>query len=199
MKSLLLLSGGMDSSSAAYILSKMDDVDAMFFNYGQRSFKQQKKAVVKVVKDLEMKLIEVDVKGLGDIFAQGEWMRPHEPIKHRNVVLVSTALTYAAEKGYDEVVLATINEDCEYEPNKATILRDLKILGEAVRVKLSTPFVNLSKAIVLKMGVKNGLDPSITYSCMLGHEKHCGKCSQCEHRKIAFKSANITDPTQYME
>ncbi len=198
MKSLLLLSGGMDSSSAAFMLRKRNEVGAMFFNYGQKSFKQQRKAVKKVTEMLEMDLIEVDVRGLGDVFSRGEWMRPHEPIKHRNVILLSTALTYASEKGYDEVVLATVNEDCEYEPNKQYILREFKSLGEVMNVKVSTPFVKLSKSMVLRIGVNNGLDPSVTYSCMLGHEKHCGKCSQCEHRKLAFMGAGIKDPTEYM-
>ncbi|WP_256202570.1 7-cyano-7-deazaguanine synthase [Sulfuracidifex tepidarius] len=115
MKSLLLLSGGMDSSSAAFMLRKRNEVDAMFFNYGQKSFRQQRKAVRKVTETLGMNMIEVDVSGLGDVFSRGEWMKPHEPIKHRNVILLSTAITYASEKGYDEVVLATVNEDCEYE------------------------------------------------------------------------------------
>ncbi len=189
----------MDSSSAAFSLRKKQEMDAIFFNYGQKSFRQQRKAVKRVVDALQMNLIEVDIRNLGENFSKGEWMRPHEPIKHRNVVLVSSSLVYAAEKGYDEVVLATINEDCEYEPNKPLILKELRSLGEIMNVKLSTPFVKLSKSIVLRIGIENGLDPSITYSCVLGHEKHCGKCSQCEHRKLAFTGAGIKDTTEYME
>ena len=125
-------------------------------------------------------------------------MIPHVPIKHRNIILVSIALVYAKEKGYEEVILANVNEDCVYEQNKPKITSKLVELARELNVKLTMPFIGLSKSLVLKMGIKEGLNPEDTYSCMLGHKKHCGLCSQCELRKKAFLEANLKDPTSYM-
>ncbi|NON61177.1 7-cyano-7-deazaguanine synthase [Acidianus sp. RZ1] len=197
MRSLLLMSGGLDSTAAAFSI-KERDYDCLFLDYGQRSAKMQRRYVKENCGKLGKRVIELDIKKLGDFFAEGYWMRPHEPIVHRNVILLAIAITYAKEKGYDKVILATVNEECDYETNKPNIIRELKRLGEVMGIEVNTPYINLGKSLLLKIGISHGMDPAKTYSCLLGHEKHCGKCSQCLHRKLAFKALGLIDPTQYI-
>lgn len=198
MKSLLLLSGGLDSSAAVYIFKKSRKLDCLFIDYNQKAAKMELRSARTICDKNDLRLINLKIKELGKLFVEGEHMIPHVPIKHRNIILVSIALVYAKEKGYEEVILANVNEDCVYEQNKPKITSKLIELARELNVKLTMPFIGLSKSLVLKMGIKEGLNPEDTYSCMLGHKKHCGLCSQCELRKKAFLEANLKDPTSYM-
>ncbi len=190
------MSGGLDSSSAAYYY-KNKDYDCLYVNYGQKSAVMQYKYVKLNCENLNKKLIYINIRDLGKAFYETDWLRPHEPITHRNIILLSIALTFAKEKGYNEVIFSTVSDECIYETNKPEILKELINLGETLGVRIIMPFLNLSKAMVLKIGVSKGLNPINTYSCLLGGKYHCGRCRQCELRKMAFKGAKLEDPTKY--
>lgn len=198
-KALLLMSGGLDSSSAAFYYDKKGlCFDCLFINYGQKSARMQLKSSRIVCEMINKKLLTLDIRKLRELFNTREWLQPHEPIIHRNVIILPIGITFAKEKGYDEVIIASVKEDCEYEENRQEVLKALKNLGEVLGVKVLTPFAGLPKSYVLKLGVSSGLDPSITYSCLLGHKYHCGQCSQCVKRKEAFRDAKIEDKTTYL-
>ena len=198
-KSLLLFSGGLDSSSAAYYFTKKGlCFDCLFINYGQRSARMQLRSSKIICEKLGKRLLIADIRKLRDLFTSNEWLKPHEPIVHRNLVIVPLAIAFAKEKGYDEVIIASVKEDCEYEGNRQEIIKTLKSLGEILGIKVSTPFAGLPKSFLLKIGVSSGLDPLLTYSCLLGHKYHCGQCSQCVKRREAFRSAKIEDKTRYL-
>ncbi|BDC17657.1 7-cyano-7-deazaguanine synthase [Acidianus sp. HS-5] len=192
---LLLYSGGINSTVALY---KFKDVDCLFIDYGQRSAKMQREFALYHCKKLNKKLVEIKIPSLGKAFYDSLGIRPNEPIVHRNVILLSIALTYAKERKYDEVIFATASEECLFEKDKPLIISTMKKLAEIYGVKLSMPFVNLSKSIIVKMGAKQGIDLGKTYSCFLGHKYHCGVCSECQARKIAFKEAGVKDETVYL-
>lgn len=107
-------------------------------------------------------------------------------------------LVYASEMGYSQVYVFTVSEECVYESNKPEILKLLTAMAKALHVELVFPFLGLSKSYVLKIGVSSGMNPVDTYSCIVGHKRHCGRCSQCEMRKIAFLQAGIKDETSYL-
>ncbi len=194
-KSLLLISGGLDSSSVAYYLTKNGiDFDCLIINYGQRSARMQLRASKEVCKRLNKNLIKINIHNVSKPFIDKNWLRPHEPIPYRNLIIVSIAFTLAKEKGYTEVIMGIVKEDCQTE----RYLIKLEELGDAIGVKLSIPFANFPKWVLLKAGIESGLDPEITYSCILGHKYHCGQCSQCRKRMEAFKKLNIKDPTVYL-
>jgi 7-cyano-7-deazaguanine synthase len=197
-KALLLMSGGLDSGSAAfYLASKAKQFDCAIFNYGQRSARMQLEASRKICDLLSKKLIVFDLRNVSAPFIDGSWLKPHEPIVHRNLVILPIAIAFAKEKGYDEVIIGTVKEDCEFERDRAFVISKLKELGEGIGVRVETPFALMPKWMLLTLGVKSGLDPSLTYSCLLGHKEHCGLCSQCLRRKEAFRAAKIPDPTKY--
>jgi len=72
------------------------------------------------------------------------------------------------------------------------------ITKEAV-LKIETPLINLSKAQIIQIGSKLGVDYSITISCYDPDLKgrSCGRCDSCLHRIKGFKEAGIKDPTSY--
>lgn len=70
-------------------------------------------------------------------------------------------------------------------------------VGTYFTVRLSAPFVNASKADIIKRGDELGVPYNLTWSCYAGDEYHCGECPTCRARKEAFIVAGVTDPTDY--
>lgn len=63
----------------------------------------------------------------------------------------------------------------------------------------SAPFVEMTKADIIKLGLELGVPYELTWSCYEGGLKHCGTCGTCIDRKNAFKANNVVDPTDYEE
>jgi len=70
---------------------------------------------------------------------------------------------------------------------------------EGRRLKIRTPLIDLTKAQIIKKGIKLGIDYSITHSCYdpSSDGKACGQCDSCLLRKKGFADAGIDDPTIY--
>lgn len=197
MKRLLLFSAGLDSTSLLYILKRRgEEVDLLFADYGQRSARQQYTSALAIARKEGVEIIRLPFPRVGRAFQRGERIK-HEPISHRNAVLVPMGLVYARENGYTSLYSGIVNEDCTYEPNRPMIWESLRALGRSLGVTLETPLAGIPKYMVLRNGIKAGMDPSMTYSCLLGRKKHCGRCPQCEARKKAFMEAGLDDPTEY--
>lgn len=67
-------------------------------------------------------------------------------------------------------------------------------IGTYEKVSLRTPLVNLSKAEVVREGLKLNTPYHLTWSCYEGQGNPCGKCATCIDREIAFKLNGIEDP-----
>ncbi|MCK9444568.1 MAG: 7-cyano-7-deazaguanine synthase QueC [Tissierellaceae bacterium] len=67
-------------------------------------------------------------------------------------------------------------------------------IGTYEKVNLRAPLVNLSKAEVVREGLKLGTPYELTWSCYEGGETPCGTCGTCIDRAMAFKLNNISDP-----
>ena len=70
-------------------------------------------------------------------------------------------------------------------------------VGTSKHIKVVSPFCNINKTDIVRLGSKLKVDYSLTYSCYKGGEKHCGKCGTCVERKEAFRDSGIPDPTIY--
>ncbi len=72
---------------------------------------------------------------------------------------------------------------------------------------VSAPLITYDKDKVVKLGAELGVPWEYTYSCYSGHgfaerngtklPVHCGTCSNCKRRKLAFKEAGVSDPSVY--
>ncbi|MDA0990086.1 MAG: 7-cyano-7-deazaguanine synthase, partial [Verrucomicrobia bacterium] len=61
-------------------------------------------------------------------------------------------------------------------------------------VTVHAPFVDMSKADVLKIGLALGVDYSHTWTCYRGGERPCGTCPSCKERAAAFATVGVADP-----
>ena len=66
--------------------------------------------------------------------------------------------------------------------------------GSGHQLKTEAPFVNVSKAEVVRIGLELGVPYELTWSCYEGGEKPCGKCGTCIDRAAAFQANHVEDP-----
>lgn len=66
--------------------------------------------------------------------------------------------------------------------------------GTDKRVQLVSPFVNDSKATIIKTGLELNVPYNLTYSCYNGTQPPCGHCNTCIDRLKAFEANGVKDP-----
>ena len=126
----------------------------------------------------------------------------------RNLIFLSLALGWAEILGCTDIFIG-VNAvdysgypDCRPEFIKAfekTANLGTKIGVEGSKIKIHTPLISLSKAEIIKKGIKLGVDYRLTHSCYDPDDKGraCGRCDSCLLRKKGFKEAGVEDPTVY--
>ena len=124
----------------------------------------------------------------------------------------STALYLAKSQGFDEIYALDITDifigvsevdysgyvDCREEFIKAmeNAINLGTVLGaeKKQRITIHAPFMHLTKAEEVKLGVSLGVDFGLTWTCYRGGEHPCGVCDSCLLRAKAFAEANEIDP-----
>ena len=75
-------------------------------------------------------------------------------------------------------------------------MNDAIFLGSGNQLHIEAPFVRLTKADVVKIGLELGVPDELTWSCYEGGETPCGVCGTCRDRAAAFAANGIADPAQ---
>lgn len=217
MKTIVILSGGLDSTTTLYHHIRRDDeVKAISFNYGQRQVKELDMAR-RTCKKLGIEHKVVDISNLNELL-QGSALTSDIAVPHgnydedimkitvvpnRNMILASISVGYAVSIGYDQVALGVhagdhaIYPDCR--PEFIDALTKICAIANYKPIKISAPFLNKTKAEIVAEGTKLGVDYGLTWTCYEGQEKACGKCGSCRERLEAFSINGLEDPLQYKE
>lgn len=217
-KALVVFSGGLDSTTLLYYaLEHFDEVETLSFTYGSKHNDIEHYYALKTCEKLNIKntLISLDfisqyfksdlLKSGGDI---PEGMYNEENMKStvvpfRNGIMLAIAAGFAESNDIDVLLLGNhsgdhaIYPDCrpEFIANIAGAIRE----GTEKRIQVISPFCDMTKTDIVKLGAELGVDYSLTYSCYKGGKKHCGKCGTCTERKESFEQAGVKDPTEYEE
>ena len=124
-------------------------------------------------------------------------------VPFRNAIFLSVAVAHASGIGAEKIFYGAQGSDVPFYPDcRKEFYQSLEKaaqLGTDTKIQIEAPFSAITKAELLKLGEKLSVPFELTWSCYFDQEKHCGKCESCINRKKAFKEANITDPTDYME
>jgi len=216
---IVLLSGGVDSSTLLYQLAYEDyDVTALSVDYGQRHVRELAAAEA-VAHRAGVPLMHTAVgRALAPLFAMANSSQVGRqvavPFGHyaaetmkativpnRNMLLLSIAgalaeaidarvIAYAAHAG-DHPIYPDCRPEFYASLNEA--------FGHATegRVALVAPFGRITKADIVARAHVLRVPLALTYSCYMGGEQHCGRCGTCVERREAFQLAGVDDPTRY--
>jgi len=218
-RAVVLLSGGLDSYTAAAIARAEDHaLYALTVRYGQVHAREIEAAravarALGVVRHLE---IAVDLAAVGGSALTGasdvpkdrpldEGGIPSTYVPARNTVLLSLALAWAEVVGAEAIVVG-VNAidysgypDCRPEylaafERLAALATRAGVEGRPLRV--FAPLATLSKADIVRRGVALGLDYGLTHSCYDPSEdgSPCGHCDSCRLRAKGFAEAGVPDP-----
>jgi len=224
-KAVVLLSGGLDSTTTLAIAkSEGFECYAISFRYGQRhEFELNRaKLIAKEFGVADHIIVDIDLRAFGGSALTNDIDVPKRnslneigneiPVTYvpaRNTIFLSFALAYAETLEADTIFIG-VNAldysgypDCRPEyieayQRMANLAIKASVEGK-ISIKIRTPLINLTKAEIIKKGVKLGVDYSLTHSCYDPDEsgRACGKCDSCLLRKKGFKEAGIPDPTEY--
>ncbi len=199
---LLSLSGGLDSCSALHIY-KDKIAMAISFHYGSNHNDQE----IKMAKlncerlDIPHKVIDLSnvFKGMhSSLLGEGAIPEGHYEeasmkstvVPFRNGIMLSVLTGIAEDNNLKAVMIAShsgdnaVYPDCR--PSFNAGMRAAMSQGTYNKIDLVTPFAEISKPELAKMGITHGLIPEQTYSCYKGGEVPCGVCSTCRERDWAL-------------
>ncbi|QXO96247.1 7-cyano-7-deazaguanine synthase QueC [Methanospirillum purgamenti] len=219
MKAVCLLSGGMDSSTLAF-LAKHDgyDILALHFTYGQRTEEKERECAKRIARHLNaLEFLDVDLAylkkvGASSLTDQRMQVKPHNEagegipetyVPFRNANLLSVATSFAEARAADAIYIGVQASDYSGYPDCRPEFIDAfqKVITLGTRpdsgIELKTPFVRLNKAEILKIGMELNAPYEDTWSCYSENEIACGICGSCHFRREAFRQIGIEDPIQY--
>ncbi|MBR5680514.1 MAG: 7-cyano-7-deazaguanine synthase QueC [Clostridia bacterium] len=215
-RAIVVFSGGMDSATALWwALREFGDVAAVSFEYGAKHNARELAAAETICRKLSVPqtVIPLDFIGrnfhssllkTGGAIPEGNYNEENMAstvVPFRNGIMLAAAAGLAEDSGFSAVILGNhtgapaIYPDCrpEFIDGMAKAIE----AGTGGKVKLLSPFCNMTKGEIAALGAKLGVDFSLTWSCYNGREKHCGKCGTCRERREAFREAGLPDPTVY--
>jgi 7-cyano-7-deazaguanine synthase len=219
VKAVVLLSGGLDSYTAAAIAREAGyDLYALTVNYGQRHVREidAARAVAQALGVKAHRVLAVDLAAFGGsaLLGEGDVPRSGAPdpsiipptyVPARNTVFLALALAWAEVLGASDIYIG-INAvdysgypDCRPEfidafERLATLATKTGVDGARFRIR--TPLISLSKAEIVRKGLSLGLDYGLTHSCYdpLPDGRPCGGCDSFVLRARGFAEAGVRDP-----
>lgn len=220
MKAVILLSGGLDSSTVLY-QARADGYDcyALSFDYQQRHRRELEAArdIARFVGVREHQVVSFDLRLWGgsaltdnlidlpsdrSLTEMGQTI-PITYVPARNTIFLSFALGYAeaiaAAKVYIGVNAVDYSGYPDCRPDYIQAMQEVFRLGtkqglEGKAIEIVAPLINLKKTEIIQLGNSLGVPWEKTWSCYAGGEKACGVCDSCRLRLAAFQDLGLEDP-----
>ena len=223
-RAVVLLSGGLDSTTTFAVAKAQGfEVYALSVDYGQRHRVELERAaaVARALGAADHRTVRLDLRAVGgsaltadvavpkdrsaDDLARGI---PPTYVPARNTILLGLALGYAEVVGaFDLFIGANVLDYSGYPDCRPEFLQAFEHLAdlatkagvEGGRFKVHAPLLKMTKAEIIREGVRLGVDLGLTLSCYDPDPagRACGRCDSCQLRKKGFAEAGVPDPTGY--
>ncbi len=214
--SIALLSGGLDSATAAALaIEKGEKVIGLSFDYGQRHKRELKAAkdIASHLNLLEHQVININLGKWGgssltdlnqSIPQEGiiQGVIPSTYVPGRNTVFIAVGLSLAEARNAHQLILGINAMDYSGYPDcRPDYLHSFQTLAnlsskagrEGKAPKLWAPLIYLSKVEIIKEALRLNIPIDKTWSCYTGLEKACGLCDSCRIRDEALTKAGRHD------
>ena len=216
---VVLLSGGMDSAVVVAMAREQGfAVHALSVRYGQRHTSEldAAAAVARALGVVAHKTVNVDLRSIGgsaltddiDVPEAGGEGIPVTYVPARNTIMLSVALGWAEVLGANDIFCGVNAVDYsgypDCRPEFISAFQPLANLAtkagvEGAGIQVHAPLQFLSKADIVREGVRLGVDFGLTVSCYNADDSGaaCGHCDACRLRAQGFADAGVADPTRY--
>jgi 7-cyano-7-deazaguanine synthase len=217
---VVLLSGGMDSTTLLHYVTRqagVRDVFALSFDYGQKHARELEAArwQARAVGVREHRVLDVSFFGeltaglsaltdaaiaIPRLAALDAAARRQPPtyVPNRNMMLLSLAAAYAEARQVTDVYYGAQAQDrygyWDCTPEFLERINALLALNRGQPVTIRAPFMTWRKAEELRLGRDLGVDYAHTWTCYAGGAQPCGVCPSCEERAAAFEEIGVDDP-----
>lgn len=219
MKAVCIMSGGMDSTLAAYLMKEQGyEIVAVHFNYNQRTQARELKAFRDVCEALHVKSkYEIDMGFFSQIGASAltddsidvptDGLSDGVPITYvpfRNGIFISTAAAIAEKEGATHLSIGVVEEDSSGYPDCReefiSSIENAINLGtkETTFLTIDMPLVHLQKSQIVQKALEHSVPIELTWSCYQNEKRACGVCDSCLLRLRGFELAKERDKIEYV-
>jgi 7-cyano-7-deazaguanine synthase len=210
----LLFSAGLDSAVLAAAEAQHGVVHAVYVSCGLAWEAEELEAVDRILTARAFEALGPVARlslTAQDLYPSTHWAITGNPpafdtpdedvyLPGRNVMLLSKAAIYCAQHGLHRIALATLagNPFPDATPEFFDAIGRALTLGLDHPIEIATPFSEMDKSDVIRLGVNLRVPLELTLSCMNPQRgQHCGLCSKCRERRDAFREAGVVDQTAY--
>ncbi|MDP4219681.1 MAG: 7-cyano-7-deazaguanine synthase QueC [Bacteroidota bacterium] len=219
MTSVVLLSGGMDSTlTAAIACAESDTVAAVHFNYRHRTERRELAAFQAICDKLGItKRLVVDAEVLRQIGGSSLTDEaipvskadlaatdiPSSYVPFSNGTFLSIATGWAEVLGAERIYIGAVEEDSSGYPDCRKVFFDEfeKAINLGTKpethIRIITPVIAMKKSEIVKKSLELGVPLELTWSCYQSEDEACGECDSCALRLRGFELAGATDPLSY--
>ena len=215
---VVLVSGGMDSAvTLAIARAQGFACHALSVDYGQRHVSELAAAQrVAAQFGAVHKTVKVDLRSIGGSALTAEIAVPEHaaagiPVTYvpaRNTIMLAIALGWAEVLGANDIFCGVNAVDYSGYPDcRPAFIAGFEQLAnlatkagvEGARLRIHAPLIQLSKADIVREGLRLDVDFAATVSCYQADAegRACGRCDACRLRAQGFTDAGVVDPTRY--
>lgn len=216
-KAVIILSGGLDSTTLAYEVTKKnryDEIHAITYGYGQTHHKEIECAKITATKLRFRRHHIVDISDVGGILHSALTGRAPVPegsyddvnqrqtvVPNRNMIMLSIAAGYAMSIGATDLYYGAHTGDHvtypDCSPEFIDAMNAVLVVSHYTPIRVMVPFLHYSKGNIVAKGLLLDVPYQDTWTCYKGGMVACGKCGSCIERLEAFEFACATDPLEY--
>jgi 7-cyano-7-deazaguanine synthase len=218
-RSVVLLSGGMDSCVCAALAVRDSETAALHISYGQRTEKRERLAFERICDRLGIKqrmairnesFRLIGGSALTDaaiaVPEAGEQIGADIPVTYvpfRNAHFLSAAVSWAEVLDAEKIYIGAVEQDSSGYPDcRPAYYRAFNVVIKAGtrdgKIEIVTPLIALRKAEIVKLGLELGAPFDLTWSCYSREDAACGVCESCVLRQRAFAEVQAEDSIPYL-
>src|SRR5882762_3546562 len=222
-KSVVLLSGGMDSCVCAALAARDTDAAALHISYGQRTEAREREAFLAicarlgipnqlVVRNDALRAIggsaltdpNLAVPDAAPELASHAHPIPITYVPFRNAHFLAVAVSWAEVLGAEQIYIGAVEQDSSGYPDCRPAYYEaynevIRAGTKAGNIEIVTPLIGLRKHEIVRLGLELGAPFDLTWSCYSREDRACGVCDSCVLRLRAFEQAGARDPIPYAE